>query len=66
MPLLCIYLVSHNKETFNNENFKKLWGSFYEGINTKNKANTFYNFLFIFRRLIFFFIAFALYKYPIV
>jgi hypothetical protein len=66
MPLLSIYILCQKKEFFENEKFERNWGAFFEGLSTKFKANMYFNFMFILRRLIFFFTAFFLYSKPIV
>ncbi len=63
-PFTFTALLFFNRETFEKESFKNVWGSFYENINTRKKINLFNNLLFILRRLIFFSTAFFLIKYP--
>ena len=58
-------LINKKKQIFREDKFKQFCGQFYHGINTKNKANLFYNIIFMIRRFMFFIIVFFLKDYPI-
>jgi hypothetical protein len=46
------------------EHLEKRWGVMFEGIKINSKANTYFYFFFVVRRLVFVNLAFFVYKYP--
>jgi len=53
LPLMSLFILSRNKETLDNEDFKYYFGEMYENTKYDSKVTLAYTFIFILRRFIY-------------
>ena len=53
LPILLLWVISRNKQRFEDPSFNEKWGSFYSETKSTTFASLFFNFISLIRRLVF-------------
>ena len=65
MPLGLLYVLTRNSIIYEDHDFERSWGSFYEGIRRLNKLTLMFNFFFMLRRVLLVYAVFWLNDYVV-